>query len=161
MNPYGQTQSNLTAIYPVLEKVNMKAGAVTLSTTKAQEAQCYVRSYFSPLASNLNDRKEWLISPELDSVEKGTLRFIRPQSMLVLFALTSTTLKCTIDVRLSQINKQYATTERENEAYWYRQSRQWWRRQESQKKILVKRAANLLQYEKVIETADINFNLSF
>lgn len=76
-----------TAIYPVSEKSNIRAGAVTLTSTKHQEAWRYVRSRFDPLPSDPSDPKERLISPDQDPLEEGRHMFVCAGTIQTFFAL--------------------------------------------------------------------------
>ena len=76
-----------TAIYPVSEKSNIRPGAVTLTTTKHQEAWSYLRPNFAPLPSDPNDRRERLISPDQDPLEEGMRIFVCSAALLAFLAL--------------------------------------------------------------------------
>ncbi|MCJ1397392.1 hypothetical protein MMC11_000585 [Xylographa trunciseda] len=66
-----------TAIYPSATD----SGAVTLTTTKHQEAWSYLRPNFSPMPVDPSARTEQWISPDLD-VESRTHIFHRPEMVL-------------------------------------------------------------------------------
>lgn len=82
-----------TAIYPtsapnkLTKPTEPTSGAVTLTTTKHQEAWSYVRSNFVPQATDPNDRVERLISPDLDPTHEGTYVFHRAEAALALQGL--------------------------------------------------------------------------
>lgn len=57
-------RKTLTAIYPTHSATS---GAVTLTTTKHQEAWTYVRSNFASQSVDANNRQEQLLSPDFDS----------------------------------------------------------------------------------------------
>jgi hypothetical protein len=76
-----------TAIYPISEKQNIRPGAVTLTTTKHQEAWSYVRPNFNPLPSDSGDHKERLISPDQDPLNEGTHMFVCAGAKLAFLAL--------------------------------------------------------------------------
>ena len=144
-----------TAIYPISEKANMRPGAVTLTTTKAQEAWSYVRSNFSPLNSDMNDPKERLISPELDALEEGTQMFVRPESMLTLYALPQLRPSVLwIYGSRSPINRPSLQEEKMRLTGTARGG-SGGEKAGKVKKIVIKGAAHLLPFEKVTETAEI------
>ncbi|KAI9842793.1 MAG: hypothetical protein M1837_006896 [Sclerophora amabilis] len=79
-----------TALYPessLEDDAGLPLGAVTLTTTKHQEAWSYVRSNFATQSADPNDPGERLMSPELDPESEGTWMFVRPESMLTLLNL--------------------------------------------------------------------------
>ena len=63
-------------------------GAVTLTTTKHQEAWSFLRSNFAPQPLDPYDPIEGLLSPDLDLANGGKLLFHRPESVLALEGLT-------------------------------------------------------------------------
>lgn len=63
------------------------SGAVTLTTTKHQEAWSYVRSNFAPQPANPVDPRERLLSPDLDPAESRTYIFHRAEAVLALQGL--------------------------------------------------------------------------
>ncbi|MCJ1388062.1 hypothetical protein MMC18_000906 [Xylographa bjoerkii] len=71
-----------TAIYPSAAV----SGAVTLTTTKHQEAWSYVRSNFTPMLTGPGTHTERLISPDLDA-ENRTHIFHRPEMVLTFRSL--------------------------------------------------------------------------
>ena len=77
-----------TALYRGPEMTTaVSPSAVTLTTTKHQEAWSYVRPIFAPLSVDSADSKERLINPELDPLAEDTQIFTRPESMLTLLNL--------------------------------------------------------------------------
>ena len=77
-----------TALYPGSKSTTaVSPSAVTLTTTKHQEAWSYVRSNFAPLSMDSADSKERLMNPELDPLAEGAQIFTRPESMLTLLSL--------------------------------------------------------------------------
>ncbi|KAL8937537.1 MAG: hypothetical protein Q9216_004379 [Gyalolechia sp. 2 TL-2023] len=75
-----------TALYPISEKI--PPGSVTLTTTKHQEAWTYVRSNFEArIGSNDatvgRERRERLLSPDLNSESEGTYVFHRAEPGIV------------------------------------------------------------------------------
>lgn len=62
-------------------------GAVTLTTTKHQEAWSYVRSNFAPKSLDPNDPTQRLLSPDLDPTNEGAYLFHRAESILALQGL--------------------------------------------------------------------------
>ena len=79
-----------TLIYPAGISENPTETApdgVTLTTTKHQEAWSYVRSNFSPQASDPYDHVERLISPDLDPTNEGRYLFHRAEPFLALQGL--------------------------------------------------------------------------
>lgn len=77
-----------TKLYPVTGTSKIPVGAVTLTTTKHQEAWSYVRANIFPLPSSPDDPTERLIVPDLDAADEGTLISTRPESMLSLHDLS-------------------------------------------------------------------------
>lgn len=76
-----------TLIYPAEvsgSPTKAASGAVTLTTTKHQEAWSYLRSNFAPQKSDPYDHAERLISPDLDRTREGTYLFHRAEALLSL-----------------------------------------------------------------------------
>lgn len=69
-----------TALHPT----DANSGAVTLTTSKHQEAWSYVRPNFTPRSTDPHDHLERLISPDLDPSSERACRFSRaePAQML-------------------------------------------------------------------------------
>lgn len=63
-----------TAIYPANSCT--PSGAVTLTTTKHQEAWTYVRSNFASQSNDANDSQELLLSPDLDPNNSGVRAYV-------------------------------------------------------------------------------------
>ncbi|CAG8961238.1 hypothetical protein HYFRA_00013294 [Hymenoscyphus fraxineus] len=76
-----------TKLYPVTGTAKIPEGAVTLTTTRHQEAWSYVRANISPLSPSPDDPRERLIAPELDLTDEGKLISTRPESILALLDL--------------------------------------------------------------------------
>jgi pimeloyl-ACP methyl ester carboxylesterase len=79
-----------TALYPastLAGSTKATPGAVTLKTTKHQEAWSYVRSNFAPQSADPIDPIERLLSPDLDPADSGTYLFHRAESILALQGL--------------------------------------------------------------------------
>ncbi len=71
-----------SAIYP-----EAAAGAVTLMTTKHQEAWSYVRSNFTAQSTDRQDPTERLVSPDMDPDNEGSYLFHRAEPCLALQSL--------------------------------------------------------------------------
>jgi hypothetical protein len=79
-----------TVLYPastLAGSTKPTPSAVTLTTTKHQEAWSYVRSNFAPQSADPIDPTERLLSPDLDLTDSGTYLFHRAESIHALQAL--------------------------------------------------------------------------
>ncbi|CAG8983675.1 hypothetical protein HYALB_00004107 [Hymenoscyphus albidus] len=95
-----------TNFYPVTGTARIPEGAVTLTTTKHQEAWSYVRANIFPLSPSPDDPRERLITPELDPTDEGKLISTRPESMLALLDLPQ------LRPRVLPINSEYLQEEK-------------------------------------------------
>ena len=76
-----------TALYPdPVNPTEQNSHAVTLTTSKHQEAWTYLRSNFSPLSAHPQDPAEQLVSPDLVPLDR-TFTFRRPEADLTLQSL--------------------------------------------------------------------------
>ncbi|MCJ1474796.1 hypothetical protein MMC13_003456 [Lambiella insularis] len=71
-----------TAVYP-----DSEAGAVTLTTTKHQEAWSYLRSNFTPQSNSHHEPVEHLLSPDVAPTDAIKYVFNRPECALSLLGL--------------------------------------------------------------------------
>jgi hypothetical protein len=72
-----------TAVYPASSIEKLSKDAVTLTTSKYQEAWSYCRANFTPPPKTPDNRYERLLSPEFDPSE-GNIQFARPETMVAL-----------------------------------------------------------------------------
>jgi hypothetical protein len=75
-----------TAIYPASSAEKFGKDAVTLTTSKYQEAWSYCRANFTPLPKTPDNRYERLVAPGFDPSEgkSGEVQFARPDTMVAL-----------------------------------------------------------------------------
>ena len=77
-----------TALYPdPVESTKRELGAVTLKTSKHQEAWTYVRSNFDPQPARAKDPNQQLIAPDVDPLDGGTYLFHRAEPVIALQGL--------------------------------------------------------------------------
>jgi hypothetical protein len=142
-----------TAIYPLSDKNNVRAGAVTLAATKHQEAWTYVRSNFNPLSADPLNPRERLISPDQDPLEEGRYMFVCAGTLQTFVALPQVRPAVLwVFGSSSQIN---IATRREEKMKCTGIGRGGSRGKKARrvKEIVIDKAGHLVPFEKVSETA--------